>query len=124
MADILYKNESYSIIGAAFEVHKQLGNGFVEKVYQDALEIEMSLRHIPNKREQHLPIFYKGVQIKHDYFADFICFDSIVIECKAVSEILDVHKSQTLNYMKINNFKLGIIINFSKQSLDYCRIVN
>lgn len=124
MSDILYKEQSYSIIGAAMEVHKQLGCGFVEKVYQDALEIELSLRNIPYKREKHLPVFYKGVQIKHDYFADFICFDSIVVECKAVSEILDIHKSQTLNYMKINNYKLGIILNFSKKSLDYCRVVN
>ena len=122
--EIIFKDESYAIIGAAMEVHKQLGCGFLEKVYQDALEIEMEMRGIPFHRERHLPIFYKGKQIKHGYFADFICYDKIVIECKAVSEILDIHKVQTLNYLKINNFKLGIIVNFSQQSLAYQRIVN
>ncbi|MBR0046535.1 MAG: GxxExxY protein [Bacteroidaceae bacterium] len=106
------------------EVHNQLGCGFIEKVYQDAFEIELQLRKIPYHREKHLSVFYKGQKIRHDYFADFICYDSIVIECKAVSEILDIHKAQTLNYMKINNIKLGIIINFSNQSLEYTRIVN
>ena len=124
MNNIVYKDESYAIIGAAMEVYNQLGSGFVEKVYQDALEIEFELRGIPYKREEHLPVFYKGRQIKHDFFVDFICYDKIVIECKAVSEILDIHKIQTLNYIKINNLKLGIIINFSNQSFEYRRIVN
>lgn len=124
MNDIVYKDESFAIIGAAMEVYNQLGSGFVEKVYQDALEIEFELRGIPYKREEHLPVFYKGRQIKHDFFVDFICYDKIVIECKAVSEILNIHKIQTLNYIKINNLKLGIVINFSNQSLEYKRIVN
>jgi len=124
MDNLVFKEESYAIIGAAMEVHNQLGCGFIEKVYQDALEIEFGLKGIPYNREKHLPILYKGQQIKHDYYADFICFDKIVIECKAVSEILDIHKAQTLNYMKINNLKLGIIINFSQQSLEYKRIIN
>ena len=124
MSHIIYQDESFAIIGAAMEVHKQLGCGFVEKVYQDALEIELNLRNIPYKREKHLPIFYKWQQIKHDYFADFICYDKIVIECKATSEILDIHKIQTLNYMKINQYKLGIVLNFSQQSLEYKRIIN
>lgn len=119
MNDIVYKDESFAIIGAAMEVYNQLGSGFVEKVYQDALEIEFELRGIPYKREEHLPVFYKGRQIKHDFFVDFICYDKIVIECKAVSEILNIHKIQTLNYIKINNLKLGIVINFSNQSLEY-----
>ena len=123
MDNLVFKEESYAIIGAAMEVHNQLGCGFIEKVYQDALEIEFGLKGIPYNREKHLPILYKGQQIKHDYYADFICFDKIVIECKAVSEILDIHKAQTLNYMKINNLKLGIIINFSQQSLEYKRII-
>ncbi|MBO4673565.1 MAG: GxxExxY protein [Bacteroidaceae bacterium] len=124
MNNLIFKEESYAIIGAALEVHKQLGCGFVEKVYQDALEIEFELRGIPFKREKHLPVFYKGKQIKHDFFVDFICYDKIIIECKAVSEILDIHKIQTLNYIKINNLRLGIIINFSNQSLEHKRIVN
>lgn len=124
MNDLVFKEESYAIIGAAMEVHSQLGCGFIEKVYQDALEIEFGLKGIPYNREKHLPVLYKGQRIKHDYYADFICFDKIVIECKAVSEILDIHKAQTLNYMKINNLKLGIIINFSQQSLEYKRIIN
>lgn len=124
MNDIVYKDESFAIIGAAMEVYNQLGSGFVEKVYQDALGIEFELRGIPYKREEHLPVFYKGRQIKHDFFVDFICYDKIVIECKAVSEILNIHKIQTLNYIKINNLKLGIVINFSNQSLEYKRIVN
>ena len=124
MSEILFKEECYAIIGAALEVHKQLGCGFIEKVYQDALEIEFGLRGIPYNREKHLPVFYKGQQIRHDFFVDFICYNKIIIECKAVSEILDIHKIQTLNYLKINKFKLGIIINFSNKSLEYIRIVN
>jgi len=75
MGEIFYKEECYAIIGAAMEVHNQLGCGFQEKVYQDALEIEFKLRNIPFVREQHLPIFYKGIRIKHDYYSDFICYE-------------------------------------------------
>lgn len=124
MDDIIYKEESYALIGAAMEVHNHLGPGFVEKVYQDSLEIEFGLRGIPFTREKHLPVFYKGVQIKHDYFADFVCYDKIVVECKAVHELLDIHKNQTLNYLKANGFKLGLLVNFSRSKLEFCRIVN
>ncbi|MBQ9641053.1 MAG: GxxExxY protein [Bacteroidaceae bacterium] len=124
MKEIIYKEESYAIIGAALEVHKILGCGFAEKVYQDALEIEFTQRNIPFQREKHLPVSYKGLQIKHDFFADFICYDKIVIECKAVAGLLPIHQVQTLNYLKIGQFKLGLLINFSQQNLEYKRIVN
>lgn len=124
MGEIFYKEECYAIIGAAMEVHNQLGCGFQEKVYQDALEIEFKLRNIPFVREQHLPIFYKGIRIKHDYYSDYICYDKIVIECKSVPEILKEHEAQTINYLKINSYKLGLVINFGNKTLDYKRLVN
>ena len=114
---LVKETERYNIIGAALEVHNTLGCGYSEYVYQDALEIEFQRRNIPYVREMHLVATYKGIPLKHDYYADFICYDSIIVECKALSQILPVHEAQLLNYIKISGHKIGILLNFGELSL-------
>ena len=114
---------TYQIIGAAMEVHKQLGHGFSEHVYQDALEIELFNRNIPYNRERQLKVCYKGVLLKHDFFADFVCYDNVIVECKAVSELDNLNRSQILNYMKVSGFAVGLLVNFGEKSLTYERFV-
>ena len=120
---IIYKNESYKIIGACMEVHKILGNGFLEAVYQEALAIEFSQMNIPFEQEKRLQITYKNRLLKKDYIADFVCYDKIIVELKALSQIQNEHIAQTLNYLKITDFRLGLLINFGTTSLQYKRIV-
>lgn len=122
MSDILYKEESYAIVGAAMQVHSTLGCGFVEKVYQEALEIEFTKRGIPFEREKRLLIEYKGQILKSDFYVDFLCFDKIVVELKAVIEVANEHKSQVINYLKAGHFKLGYLLNFGQQNLYYERL--
>lgn len=122
--DIIYKAESFAINGAAFEVYKQLGHGFLEAVYQEALEIEFTKRGIPFEREKELTIFYDGKPLMQKYRADFVCFGKIIIELKAVAELDDSHRSQVYNYLKATNYKLGIIYNFGHyEGLQYERKV-
>jgi GxxExxY protein len=109
---ILYQDEVYAINGAAIEVHRQLGPGFLEAVYQEALELELSARNIPFKAQQHIPIFYKGQPLKKTYIADFVCFDKIVVEIKALSDLNNQHKAQILNYLKATSLKVGLLYNF------------
>jgi GxxExxY protein len=123
MTDILFKDESYKIIGACFEVHKILGHGFKEAVYKDALEVEFRKLAIPFEREKPYSIFYKEQKLKHFFIAGFIAYDSIILEIKIGSYIGDLYLKQTLNYLKASGLKLGIIINFGKTSLEYQRVV-
>ena len=115
---------TYAIIGAAMEVHRQLGKGFLEAVYQDALAIEMSARDIPYAREVGIPIFYKGQQIPTLYRADFICYDNIIVELKALDKLSTKEIAQILNYLKATKSKLGLLINFGADSLEYKRFAN
>ena len=121
--ELLYKNEVYQIIGAAMAVHKELGCGFLEPVYQEALELEFQFRAIQYVKEAKLDIYYKGRLLKKYYEADFICFDAIIVELKALSDITSEHEAQLLNYLKATSLKVGILINFGKQSLDYKRMI-
>lgn len=114
---LIKENERYRINGAAFDVHATLGCGFTEYVYQDALEIEFQNRNIPYVREKHLVAYYKGIALKHDYYADFVCFDEIIVECKAVEALSGVHEAQVINYLKIGKYPLGILFNFGEPSL-------
>ncbi|WP_295715890.1 GxxExxY protein [Mucilaginibacter sp.] len=123
MADLLFKEESYKIIGACFEVHKILGHGFKEAVYKDALEFEFEKTNISFSRETPYTIVYKGQKLKHFFVADFIVFDSIILEIKAASNIGEPHIKQTLNYLKASGLKLGIVINFGTPSLTYQRVI-
>ena len=123
-AELLFKDESYQIIGACMAVHSELGCGFLEAVYQEALEEEFRLRGIPYVREAQLQVNYKGKILKKQYQADFICYDNIIVELKALNELNTLHKSQLINYLKITSLKLGLLVNFGKKSLESKRITN
>ncbi|MBR8535754.1 GxxExxY protein [Carboxylicivirga sediminis] len=116
------KDETYAIIGAAMSVHKSLGFGFLEKVYQEALEIELQKRNIPFKREEQIEIFYSGQKLKQKYIADFICYEKVIVELKAVSQLSNEHEAQLYNYLKATNKKVGLLLNFGEISLKYKRI--
>ncbi|MCW3787745.1 GxxExxY protein [Plebeiibacterium sediminum] len=118
------KKETYTIIGAAMEVHKELGCGFLENVYQEAFEYELKTQRIPYKREEKLEIKYKGLTLTKHYYADFICYDSVIIELKALSELSGEHESQVLNYLKATKNKVGLLINFGEKSLKYKRLIS
>jgi GxxExxY protein len=123
MDKIIYKEESYRIIGACMDVHRELGCGFLEQVYQEALEIILSENQIPFSREIELPIIFKGKVLNKKYIADFVCYGKIIIELKAVSELNEIHEAQVFNYLKATDFKLGLLVNFGEKSLIYKRIV-
>ncbi len=109
---ILYKEECYQIQGAVFEVYREMGCGFLEAVYQECLERELKLRNIPFVAQAVLKLEYKGEALTQIYKPDLICFDSIVIELKAVSAISGEHQAQVLNYLKATGMKLGLLVNF------------
>ena len=109
---VVYRQESYDIIGAAFDVYNKLGHGFLKAVYQEAFEIELKKRSIPYVREKDIKIFYDGIELKQSYRADFVCYDKIIVELKAVSSLDDVHHAQVYNYLHSTGYKLGILLNF------------
>ena len=111
---LVYPNESYAIRGAAMRVYNVLGSGFLEAVYQEALEIELEKRHIPYEKEKELEIYYDDIKLGKKYVADFVCYDKIILELKAVKELDDSHRSQIYNYLKATGFKLGFLINYGK----------
>jgi len=123
MAEIIYKKESYEIVGALFDVHNQLGSGFLEIVYKDALEYEFRLRNIPFEREKQYSVSYKDTKLKHKFYADFVVFDKIILEIKAITNLSDSHVSQCINYLKVSDNRLAILVNFHKDFLDHKRIV-
>ena len=109
---ILFKDESYVIQGAVFEVYKELGPGFLEAVYQECLQHELHSRNVPFVAQQELPIHYKGRKLNQIYKPDLICFGKIIVEIKAVSELRPEHQAQTLNYLKATGTHLGLLVNF------------
>ncbi len=123
MTELIYKEEFYKIIGICMEVHRQLGRGFLEIIYKDALEYEFRKNNIPYEREKGYEIPYKEIILQHKYYADFVVFDKIILEIKAVNGIIDEFIKQTLNYLSASNNKLGIIVNFGEDSLKYKRLV-
>ena len=129
MKDLLTAEEelnkkTYQIIGAAMEVHKQLGCGFLEAVYGDALALVFNNRNIPFEREKVFEINYKGTRLSHTYVADYVCFGNLIVELKAVDKLLDVHRSQVINYLHISNSPLALLINFGETSLKFERLRN
>ena len=120
---LLYPKESYKINGAIYEVHNALGPGLLEKVYQEALEKEFILQKIPFEREKAFQITYKGDILEQKYIADFVCYDKIVIELKAVEDLLPIHKAQVINYLAITGYKLGLLVNFNARQVQPERIV-
>ena len=123
MAEIILKEESYKIIGACMEVHRELGMGFKEIVYKDALEMEFQSLQINYEREKPYKIYYKGKALPRKYYADFVVFDSIILEVKATPVIINPFVYQTINYLKASGIKLGIIANFGEKSLTSKRVV-
>lgn len=110
------------IINACMEVHNELGNSFLEPVYQEALEEEFKIQSIPYVREKLLPVMYKGKQLKKEYYADFVCYDDIIVELKAVSVFSKPHKAQVLNYLNAANKEIGLLINFGETKLKWERL--
>lgn len=125
MGEILYKYESYKIIGACFEVYKNKGCGFTEPVYQECLEIEFNLQDIPFIAQPSLELEYKGRPLVQSFRPDFVCYEKIVVEIKALSNLIDIHRSQALNYLNATNFDLALLVNFGfHPKLEYQRIAN
>ena len=121
---ILYKDESFAIVGACMKVHRSLGAGFLEAVYEDALEREFKNLKIPFKKQVKLDLYYDNQKLKKQYRADFICYDTIIVEIKAVSQIPVTFYAQLTNYLKCTKLELGMLINFGTPSLTYKRIIN
>ncbi|MCF8219174.1 MAG: GxxExxY protein [Bacteroidales bacterium] len=123
MSDIIYEEESYQIIGKCFEVHNNLGPGFLEIVYKDALEYEFIKAGIPYQRERKYEVNYKGFILPHKFYADFVVFGKIILEVKAVSAIVDEFVALAINYLKVSDNKLALIVNFGELKLNSQRIV-
>lgn len=124
MTELLYKEEVYVIVGAAMEVYNELGCGFLEPVYQEALEIELPLRGIPFEPQKELPISYKGRRLQKTYVADFIAFEKVIVEIKALDRLTSRGESQLLNYLKATNLQVGMLINFgAANGLEWKRMV-
>lgn len=119
-----YQNETYLIRGCMMKVYNELGSGFLEKVYQEALEIELKTANIPYLREAQLQVIYKGVPLQQTYIADFICYDKIIVELKAISELTDTHRSQVYNYLKATDMELGLLVNFGAPQIEIERLFN
>ena len=122
-SDFLFKNECFKIIGSCMEVHSELGCGFLEAVYQEALEFEFQSKSIPYEREAQIDVFYKENLLSKQYLADFVCFDDIIVELKAIKTLDDIHSAQVLNYLKATGKKVGLLINFGTNSLQYKRFI-
>ncbi|MDQ1772715.1 GxxExxY protein [Labilibaculum sp. A4] len=124
MVDLLHKDKCYAIVGACMNVHSQLGSGFLESVYAEALGKEFKKRNIPFVKEKKLELYYDGEKMNKYFKADFICFDSIIVELKSKSCLLKIDEQQTVNYLKATNYQLGLLVNFGEKSLRYKRFVN
>ncbi|MCF8397585.1 MAG: GxxExxY protein [Bacteroidales bacterium] len=120
---LLFKDESYKIIGAAMKVHNELGCGFLEAVYHEALAIELKNQNIPFAQKQLLNIIYRGQTLNKHYEADFICYNEIILEIKATSSLSSTDEAQVINYLKATNKKLGLLVNFGAESLEHKRLV-
>ena len=123
MADIIFKDESYQLIGICMEIHRELGMGFKEIVYKDALEYEFKTKSIAYTREKEYKIEYKGIILPHRYYADCIIYDSIILEVKSSYMIANDFVTQTINYLKASGLKLGIVANFGEKSFTSKRVV-
>ncbi|MCD4734944.1 MAG: GxxExxY protein [Bacteroidales bacterium] len=123
MTNILHEEESYQIIGKCYDVHNNLGAGFLEIVYKDALEYEFKKAKIPYEREKEYIVSYKEIILPHKFYADFVIYDKIILEVKAVSGISDDFIAQAINYLKVSQNELALIVNFGELKLKSKRIV-
>jgi len=121
---VIHADESYKLVGACFEVYNRMGCGFLESVYQECLEIELSHREIPFVAQQELKLTYRDRELRQRYLPDFVCYNNIIMEIKALSDLTDEHKSQVLNYLHATGMKLGLLVNFGHYpKLEYERLV-
>lgn len=122
MENFPFKVETYKILGLCMEVHNNLGHGFLEIVYKDALEFEFKRNQIPYEREKEYPVNYKGILLPHRFFADFIVFEKIILEVKGVNGIHDEHVAQAINYLKVSKNEVALVVNFGEPKLTFKRI--
>lgn len=125
MSDLIYKEESYKIIGACFEVYKEKGCGFTEPIYQECLAIELELQGIPFVAQPKIEMKYKGKKLNQFFQPDFICYNKLIVEIKALPDLIEANKAQTLNYLNATKYELALLINFGHfPKLEYKRIAN
>jgi len=124
MTKLLFKEETYKVIGACITVHKKLGSGFLESVYQEALAKELSKAKIPFKQQEKLNIYYDNEILKKYFMADFVCYDKIIAEIKATHFLTEKMNQQVINYLKSTNFEVGLLLNFGEKSLKWKRFIN
>ncbi len=124
MGELLFRDEVYEIIGCAIEVHRILGSGFLEAVYQEALEYELRQKEIPYISNKTLVVMYKGIRLRKEYIADFVCGDKILLEIKALDALTGREEAQVINYLKVSGFRIGLLINFGAiRKLEWKRII-
>ena len=123
MSKLILEKESYKIIGICQDVHRVLGPGFLEIVYKDAIEFELKKNGIDYSRENPFEVIYKGEKLQHKFYADFVVFNSIILELKSASSLNDLMYAQTLNYLKVSKLKIGLLINFGELSLKFKRLI-
>ncbi|MCA9160754.1 MAG: GxxExxY protein [Pirellulaceae bacterium] len=124
MTDLVYREECYKIVGACFEVYNDKGCGFLESVYQECMVIEFDYQRLPSVPRQALRLFHRGKELKRKFIPDFICYENIIVELKAVGQLTDEHRAQVLNYLHATGFRLGLLVNFgSYPKLDWERLV-
>lgn len=119
---LLYENETEKILKACMNVFNELGNGFLEAVYQEALAIEFGIMNIPFKKEAKIEVYYKGKKLNKEYYADFICYEKIIVELKCVSRLVNANKAQVLNYLHGTKLAVGLLVNFGESSLKWERL--
>jgi len=124
LTKLLFEEETFKIIGASMTVHKTLGNGFLESVYQEALEKELTKQGIPFERQKKLSVYYDGQRLTKYFIADFVCYDKIILEIKAISFLHQNVKQQVINYLKTTELEVGLLINFGEKSLTWKRFIN
>lgn len=123
MRDLLFKEECFKLVGLCMEVHRELGRGHDEVIYKDALVVELSRAGVPFAREKKFEITYKGVLLAHPYYADFVIWDKIILEAKAIERLIDAHVKQVLNYLAASKLRLGLLVNFGGDSLEWKRVI-
>lgn len=123
MSDLIYKEEVFKLVGFCMDIHRELGRGHDEVIYKDALVVELSRANIPFSREKKHEVVYKGVILAHHYYADFVVWDKILFEAKAVEKLNDAHVKQVLNYLAASKLRVGLLVNFGSESLEWKRII-